>query len=87
MQTIELKFPDELLSLAGFQKETLSHDALKMIVLELYREETISLGKAAELSGESIEEFMKFSSSRFVPLHYGESELHEDREQMKRIFA
>jgi len=56
-----------------------------LIVLELFREEALSLGKAAELCGLSISEFMEFSASRRVPLHYGEQELQEDREQFKRL--
>ncbi len=85
MQTITLKLSDELISLAGLQKEELSKEALKLIVLELFREEVISLGKAAELCGISIAEFMEFAASRQVPLHYGEEELVKDREQLKRL--
>ena len=85
MKTVTLELPDELLDLAGFKTEHLSQETLKLIVLELFREEVISLGKAAELCGLSIAEFMEFAASRRVPLHYGEQELQQDREQFKRL--
>jgi len=47
-----------------------SRSASKLIALELFRERRISLGKAAELAGVSVEEFMAFSAQREVPLHY-----------------
>lgn len=85
MQTITLELPDELITLAGFKKERLSQEALKLIVLELFREEVISLGKSAELCDISVAEFMEFAAARQVPLHYGEQELHQDREQFKSL--
>ncbi len=84
MKTITLELPDELLELSGFHTDSLSHDALSMIVLELYREEAISLGKAAQLTGLTIDGFMEFSSSRKVPLHYTEAEMEEDRLTLQR---
>jgi predicted HTH domain antitoxin len=80
MQTITLQLPDELVTLAGINKDKLSQETLQLVVLELYREELISLGKAAELCNLSIEAFMAFSASREVALHYGEAELENDRE-------
>ncbi len=85
MTTVTLELPDDLLELSGFRTDSLSQDALKMIVLELYREDAISLGKAAQLSGLTIDSFMEFSSSRKVPLHYGDTELSEDRTSLRRI--
>ena len=85
MQTITLEVPDELITLADLDKEKLSSETLKLLVLELYREEVISLGKAAELSDLSIAEFMEFSAARQVPLHYGEADLQQDREYCERL--
>jgi predicted HTH domain antitoxin len=84
MTTITLELPDDLLALSGFRADNLSHDALKMIVLELYREDIVSLGKAAQLSGLTIDGFMEFASSRKVPLHYGDAELSEDRVSLQQ---
>lgn len=55
-------------------------------VLQLYRERKISIGKAAEMSGMSIEAFMVvFSGKHGVPIHYGISDLEEDRETLERL--
>ena len=86
MKSVTIELPDELVQLAGLQSSNLSHEALKFIVLELYREEVVSLGKAAELSSLSIGEFMDFAASRKVSIHYGMQELEEDRETLKRLF-
>jgi len=85
MQTVTLELPDELVALARIKKDELSHETLKLVVLELFREEIISLGKAAELCGLSIAAFMEFSAARQVPLHYGESELQQDREYFESL--
>ncbi len=85
MQTITIELPDELIALAGLKRDQLSHETLKLVVLELYREELISLGKAAEMCGVSIAEFMEFSAARQVSLHYGESELQQDREYFESL--
>lgn len=85
MQTVTLEIPDELVALAGIRKDQLSHDTLKLVVLELFREDLISLGKAAELCGLSIAEFMEFSASRQVPLHYSTTDLQQDRENFESL--
>ena len=85
MQAVTLQLPDELITLAGINKKHLPQDTLKLVVLELYREELVSLGKAAELCSLSIAAFMEFSASRAVPLHYGEAELKQDREFFESI--
>ena len=85
MQTITLELPDELVTLARLKRDQLPHETLKLVVLELFREELISLGKAAEMCGIPIAEFMEFSAERQVPLHYGESELQQDREYFESL--
>ncbi|TAK51295.1 MAG: UPF0175 family protein [Bacteroidetes bacterium] len=86
MKTITLELPDELLDAAGLSSDNAQLHSLKLIVLELFRENAISLGKAAELCNVSIDEFMNFAASRRVPLHYTEQDLEEDRTQLRRIF-
>lgn len=86
MKTVTLEMPDELVELTGSRPENLSKDSLKILVLELFREEAISLGKAAELCNISIEEFMTFAASRRVPIHYTQQDLEDDRSQMRQVF-
>jgi len=85
MATVVVEIPSEALDLAGLPVGSASSKASKLIVLELFRESRISLGRAAELAGVSVEEFMEFAAHREVPLHYGEQELFEDRETARRL--
>lgn len=70
MSTVNVVIAEELLTAAGVSETHPSRSAGKLIALELFREHRISLGKAAELSGVSVEDFMAFSAEREVPLHY-----------------
>jgi predicted HTH domain antitoxin len=70
MSTVQVELAEELLTVADIQDSLPSQSAAKLIALELFREHRISLGKAAELTGVSVEEFMAFSAEREVPLHY-----------------
>jgi len=70
MSTVQVELAEELFTVAGLPDAAHSRSAAKLIALELFREHRISLGKAAELAGVAIEEFMAFSAQREVPLHY-----------------
>ena len=87
MHKITLQLPDDLVKLGKLERNDLSRDALILLVLELYREELVSLGKAAELCGLSLSGFMQFSAFRQVPLHYGEAELKQDRQYFIKLAA
>jgi len=56
-----------------------------LVALELFREGRASLGRAAELAGQSIEEFMEFAAQRQVPLHYTADDLGQDRKTAARL--
>ncbi len=62
-----------------------SADAARLLALELFREDKISLGRAAELSETPVEAFMEFAGQRQVPLHYSTAELEADRQTMQRF--
>ena len=83
MMTLELT-PD-LVTEAGFDTRDLSRSAAKLIALELFREDKVSLGRAAELCSTPIEAFMQFAGEHEAPLHYGFADLEEDRRTMKRL--
>lgn len=85
MHKITLQLPDDLVKLGKLERNDLSRDALNLLVLELYREELVSLGKAAELCGLSLSDFMQFSAARQVPLHYGKGELEQDRQYFTKL--
>jgi predicted HTH domain antitoxin len=79
MQTVSVEIPEELVRAAGWSLDNLSSEAVPLLALELYREDKISLGRAAELCQMAVERFIKFSARHNVPLHYGISEMEEDR--------
>jgi predicted HTH domain antitoxin len=85
MQTVSVEIPAELVRAAGWNIENLSAEAVPLLALELYREDKISLGRAAELCQMAIERFMEFSSRHNVPLHYGIQDLEEDRRTLERL--
>ncbi len=85
MPNVTIEIPAEVLTLAGLPGVSDSNRATLLLALELYREGRVSLGRAAELAGAGIEEFMEFSAHRQVSLHYGEADLAEDRATAERL--
>jgi predicted HTH domain antitoxin len=85
MSTVTVQIPEEALALAGLDDQPVSKRARRLVALELFREERVSLGRAAELAGLGLEEFMEFSAHRQVPLHYTLDDLAEDRDTAVRL--
>ncbi len=85
MQKVSVEIPKDLVAAAGFDTNNLSAEASRLLALELYREDKVSMGRAAELCRMTVEEFMGFSAQRDVPLHYGADELEEDRRTLDRL--
>ena len=70
MSTVRVELPEELFKLANVPDAQPSRSVIKLLALELFREHRISLGKAAEFAGVSVEAFMEFAAERDVSLHY-----------------
>ena len=85
MSTVSVQIPEAALALAGFEDQSVSEQASRLVALELFREGRASLGRAAELAGMGIEDFMEFSAHREVPLHYTTADLVEDRDTAARL--
>ena len=85
MGSVNLELPSDLVSIAKLDQGDVSQEAAKLIALELFREDKVSLGRAADLCRTPIEVFMKFAAEHQVALHYGIAELEEDRRTMKRL--
>jgi predicted HTH domain antitoxin len=79
------EIPAELVVAAGLDADNLSAEATRLLALELYREDKVSLGRAAELCHLPTERFMEFAGRRNVPLHYGAGDLEEDRQTLQRL--
>ena len=85
MLNVTVEIPAEVLTLADLPSGSNSVRATRLLALELFREGRVSLGRAAELAGDSVEEFMEFSAQRQVSLHYAEADLAEDRATADRL--
>jgi len=86
MAAVNLELPAELVAAAKLNQGNISEEAAKLIALELFREGTVSLGRAAELCATPLAAFMDFAAAHGVPpLHYGIEQLEEDRRTLARL--
>ena len=88
METIDVKLPSELLRAANLEESSLSQEAARLLALELYREDKVSLGRAAELCQTPLAAFMDFAAKHGVPpLRYSFEDLEEERRTAERLKA
>ena len=85
MNGVQITVPAELLEAAGVNPADASRESARLLALELYRENKVSLGRAAELCSMSIEAFMVFAGQHEAPMHYGASDLDDDRSTLERL--
>ena len=86
MATVNVKLPADLVSAAKLDSGNISQEAAKLIALELFREGTISLGRAAELCAMPLAAFMDFAAVHGVPpLNYDIEQLEEDRRTLAKL--
>ena len=82
---VQVQLSEDLAEAAQLNRSNPSADAARLLALELFREDKVSLGRAAVLSETPVEAFMEFAGQRQVPLHYGTSELEADRQTLQRF--
>ena len=88
METVDVKLPSELLRVANLEEASLSQEAARLLALELYREDKVSLGRAAELCQTPLAAFMDFAANHGVPpLRYSFEDLEEERQTADRLKA
>jgi predicted HTH domain antitoxin len=87
MNGVQITVPAELLEAAGVNPADASRESAKLLALELYRENKVSLGRAAELCAMPIAAFMLFAGKHEAPMHYSVSDLEEDRLTLERLSA
>jgi predicted HTH domain antitoxin len=86
METVKIEIPAALLKAANPHATDLSQEAAWLLALELFREEKVSLGRAAELCGTPLAAFMDFVAAHEVsPIRYGPVELEEDRRTLAEL--
>ena len=88
METVDVKLLSELLKAANLEESRLSEEAARLLALELYREDKVSLGRAAELCQTPLAAFMDFAAKHGVPpLRYSFEDLEEERQTADRLKA
>ena len=88
METVDIKLPSELQRVANLEQRNLSQEAARLLALELYREDKVSLGRAAELCQTPLAAFMDFAAKHGVPpLRYSFEDLEEERQTADRLKA
>ena len=86
MDTIEIKIPAALIKVANPNATDFSKEAAQLMALELFREEKVSLGRAAELCGTPLAAFMEFVAAHDVsPIRCDIGELEEDRRTLAEL--
>jgi predicted HTH domain antitoxin len=71
MEFIEMKLPKELIELLGLDDgNSLESYSRLILTIELYKNEKVSMGKAAELAGMSYDDFYEAVKGRDI-LHVG----------------
>ena len=88
METVDVKLHSELLKAANLDGSSLSQDAARLLALEIYREDKVSLGRAAELCQTPLAAFMDFAAKHGVPpLRYSFEDLEQERQTADRLKA
>ena len=92
MSTVQVDLPEDLLKAASilgqkFSPDLTSREVAKLLALELFREDVVSLGLAARLCGVPQAEFMQFAAERGVPMHYTFDDIEEDRQVIESLLS
>ncbi len=85
MKSVQVHFSEDLAEAAQLNQANPSADAARLLALELFREDKVSLGRAAESCDTPIEAFIEFAAKHQAPLHYGSAELESDRQTLERL--
>lgn len=83
---MHVELPSALLKAANFEDTNVSQEAARLLALELYREDKVSLGRAAELCQTPLAAFMDFVAKHGVPpLRYSFEDLEEECRSSSRL--
>ena len=86
--SLELKLPSDLLPLLRKSRREMEQDAQLWVALELFRRRKISAGKAAELAGVSLSEFMDATREQGVAwVSYTDEELKSELDEAETVGA
>lgn len=84
MATVNVELPADLA--AQFDPDHVSEEAARLLALELFRADRVSLGRAAELCEMPLAAFMEFVAAHGLsPFRIGFDELEHERESVERL--
>jgi len=87
MNKLHVTFPKSLeITLNKSESETVS-TIKEIVALHLYKNGTISLGKAGEIMGLSKQEMLHLLSIRRIPINYDVDDLESDLETLDRVLG
>ena len=87
MNELHVTFPKSLeITLNKSESETVS-TIKEIVALHLYKNGTISLGKAGEIMGLSKQEMLHLLSIRGIPINYTTDDLRSDLETLDRVLG
>ena len=87
MNELHVTFPKSLeITLNKSESETVS-TIKEIVALHLYKNGTISLGKAGEIMGLSKQEMLHLLSVRRIPINYDVDDLESDLETLDRVLG
>jgi predicted HTH domain antitoxin len=89
METVRVELPSALLKAANLEDGgNVSQAAARLLALELYREDKVSLERAAALCQTPLAAFMEFAAQHGVPpLRYKDEDLDQERRSTDHIKA
>lgn len=88
MITLNLDLDDELVVFLRRQDASIEDAARELMVMELYRRGAVSRGKAAELLGMPLVEFLQRANELGIPyFNFAEEEWAEEMRQVEREVA
>lgn len=88
METMRVDLPSALLRAANLEGTNISLEAAQLLALELYREDKVSLERAAELCQTPLAAFVDFAAKHGVPpLRYSNEDIEEERRSTDRLEA
>ncbi len=83
---IQIALPDDVACSLEAKWGSLEKKLLEIVVIEAYREGSISVGKVRELLGMSTRlEVDAFLKAKGVDLHYGEADFEADRQTHEQL--
>ncbi|MFQ6093712.1 MAG: UPF0175 family protein [bacterium] len=86
--SLQVDFPEDVFFTLRKSKRGLEQEVKKIVALELFRQRRLSSGKAAQLAGMCLSDFMDLTREHKIPwVEYTEEELKKEVEEAREIVS